>query len=328
MCSPVFAIALQRSSEPQHRSLLFSLLYSATNVAALAAGLLSDAYGLKQLRLVLLTAAGASALFTALVYARLADVPAPANAPPPSCARVHSTLRDPVFWRIAVFSGALLGVKSVYRHLDASLPKYLERTIGDQVHFGYIYSLNPLLIVVLAPLIGARVAACDIYWSIVVGTTLSALAPLALATAMHSVYVDASLFVVVLSLGEALYSPRLAEFTLALAPPGLEGVYSSLASAPLLVVKLLVGVSSGELFASYCGRDETIVRCHLLWYSVAAGAASTPLLLVVLKRWLYNDTSVQWRLHENARRAHTDEAANDSILLADGSTVPAAAAAV
>jgi MFS family permease len=57
------------------------------------------------------------------------------------------------FWRFLLFVALLTGVKQVFRHLDATVPKYLIRSAGCSAPFGLIYSLNPFLIIILVPLI-------------------------------------------------------------------------------------------------------------------------------------------------------------------------------
>ena len=43
----------------------------------------------------------------------------------------------------------------IFRHLDATLPKYMLREFGDDVPKGTIYSINPALIILLVPLVTA-----------------------------------------------------------------------------------------------------------------------------------------------------------------------------
>lgn len=57
------------------------------------------------------------------------------------------------FWRLAVCSGFLIFVKLLFRHLDATLPKYMLRTIGEDAKFGMVYSINPFMIILLVPFV-------------------------------------------------------------------------------------------------------------------------------------------------------------------------------
>ena len=51
----------------------------------------------------------------------------------------------------------------------------------------------------------------------------------------------AALYLIVFSIGEAFYSPRVYEYAAAIAPPGQEASYGALAYIPFLIGKLLVG---------------------------------------------------------------------------------------
>jgi len=65
-------------------------------------------------------------------------------------------------------------------------------------------------------------------------------------------YVMIFLFVLLLSLGEAFYSPRLYEYTVAIAPNGQEASYMAMSSLPFFLAKLAVGPLSDPLLAQFC----------------------------------------------------------------------------
>ena len=65
-------------------------------------------------------------------------------------------------------------------------------------------------------------------------------------------YVMIFLFVVLLSMGEAFYSPRLYEYTAAIAPKGQEASYMAMSSLPFFLAKLGVAPLSGVLLAHFC----------------------------------------------------------------------------
>ena len=92
-----------------------------------------------------------------------------------------------------------------------------------------------------------------------------------------------------LSLGEIIYSPRVYEYTLRLAPRGHEGIYSALASAPLFLIRLVSGAASGMLLEAYCGDSSAILHCQTLWLIVALVALSTPLALMLARRCVYTE---------------------------------------
>lgn len=74
------------------------------------------------------------------------------------------------------------------------------------------------------------------------GSYLSALSPFWLV-AFQTEWA-AALFVLMLSLGEAVWSPRWYDYSMAVAPNGREGVFTALASAPLFAAMLPTGAVS------------------------------------------------------------------------------------
>ena len=91
------------------------------------------------------------------------------------------------------------------------------------------------------------------YTQILLGSLISGLSPLALAI---SPSIPASvIFVILLSIGEALWSPRLYDYTVSIIEKGKEGIYLGLSHTPLFFAGLLSGVVSGELLESLCPED-------------------------------------------------------------------------
>lgn len=95
------------------------------------------------------------------------------------------------------------------------------------------------------------------------------------------------LFVTFLSLGEALWSPRLFEYSCMIAPKGREGTFMACANAPMFLAKLGVGGISGWLLAEYCPETATPenLQCkgRELWMMVFLMTASSPVLMLILK---------------------------------------------
>lgn len=62
-------------------------------------------------------------------------------------------------------------------------------------------------------------------------------------------------FIVMMSLGEAVYSPPTYTYSMELAPEGQEGIYTTLANAPLFTAKFVAGFMSGYLLQNYCPAE-------------------------------------------------------------------------
>ena len=84
---------------------------------------------------------------------------------------------------------------------------------------------------------------------------------LGLQGSIHPYYVMSALYLIVFSIGEAFYSPRVYEYAAAIAPPGQEASYGSLAYLPFLVGKLLVG-TGGWLLAAFVPEQGSTTSGH------------------------------------------------------------------
>lgn len=139
--------------------------------------------------------------------------------------------KSPTFRRFAVLTLLLVNLRAIFRHLDATQPTYLVRCFGEKVLKGMIYAINPFMIILLTPVVAGLTKDYDHFDMIKWGGYLSAMSPFfpALSTSIWA----SCLMNVLLSLGEAIWSPRLYQYTMNIAPEGREASFSALASAPL-----------------------------------------------------------------------------------------------
>jgi hypothetical protein len=99
---------------------------------------------------------------------------------------------------------------------------------------------------------------------------------------VHPYYVLIFLFVLSLSVGETLWSPRLYEYSAAIAPKGQEASYMSLSYLPFFVSKFFVGMFSGLLLAKYCPAAHAS-RNYLL---IIASTMITPIGLFLFRNYI------------------------------------------
>jgi POT family proton-dependent oligopeptide transporter len=199
---------------------------------------------------------------------------------------LRETCTSPSFLRFLVVCLITLNVRMIFRHLDATLPKYMLREFGADVAKGTIYSINPALIIVLVPLVTSATSNVDPLQMIHVGSYISAASVFALA--ISTSITACIIFVTVLSIGEAIWSPRLYDYAMQVCPEGREGTYMALSSAPLFLAKLPVGMLSGVLLQKYCPIDvgEGEERhSKQMWLIIGLLTASSPILLTLC--WNY-----------------------------------------
>ena len=120
-----------------------------------------------------------------------------------------STLRavaGPELYKFVAMSVLTVNLKSIFRHLDATLPKFVARAFGCSAPAGTIYAINPAMIMTLVPLVGAALSWLEPFDAIHYGGYVSAGSPLAIVAA--PTLGGTAGFVALLSVGEAVWSPR------------------------------------------------------------------------------------------------------------------------
>lgn len=178
------------------------------------------------------------------------------NSSQESMPEIVSTLLCSItFWRFCMFTLFLINLKMIFRHLDATLPTYLVRCFGNSYPKGMIYSINPFMIIWVTPVVAAMTSKWPHYDMIKYGGYVSAISPffLAMSTSTGAIVI----FMILLSLGESIWSPRLYDYTMSIAPQGREATFSALAAAPLFAAKIPVGLLSGYLLSHYLPEDES-----------------------------------------------------------------------
>ena len=199
--------------------------------------------------------------------------------------------RQPIFLRFMTFLSLIVMIRIVFYHMHYTFPKYALRELGPGVKMGNLWGvLNPVMIVVLTPLVAAFSGKISSYSMIAAGTSFAALPVfflamprewfasaaegwlgefightwLGLSGPVDPIYISITLFVFFFSIGEAIWSPRLYQYTAAIAPKGQEGSYMALSLLPYFVAKLGVGIMSGRMLEKWCPSDGVLAQKHLI----------------------------------------------------------------
>jgi len=191
---------------------------------------------------------------------------------------LNEVTSSPAFWRFFLLIVLLLGVRVIFRHLDATFPKYMTREFGSHAMYGSVIAINPLCVCLVVPLLAPISMRVHPLRMILLGASISSISPFFLATG-HS-YTTAVFFVTCLSLGEAVWSPRLFEYTVMVAENGREGTYMALASAPTFLATLISGAMSGWLLETFCPATGPR-HAELMWFLIGCCSIVSPILLYV-----------------------------------------------
>jgi len=187
------------------------------------------------------------------------------------------------FWRFATLVVFLIVSKSVYFQLGATLPVYMIRTMGEGAHYGYMLALHELALSVSMPSLTILVYFLNNYSLLVVGGTLVGISSAAML--LGTSYFTIGVFVLVLGVGDGIWTPRLTEYTTQIAPKGKESMFLALAVIPYSLSAMIAGILSGELLSKYCPSNDTS-DCSYVWLYVCLIALVSPIVMVAFRRFL------------------------------------------
>ena len=202
------------------------------------------------------------------------------------CSTARRLVKDAFFWRLVAFQFVLLGVTMVFRHMDNTFPTYIRNTLGKEAKFAALKAINPILIFILVPVFSYTLQNVDLYGVMMFGSAISAASVFIMVA--PSSYTISTLFFIMFSVGEAIYSPRSIEYVMILSPHGKEGSYTALAYIPLFLAKFGADILSGNLLHWYCPDDHT-PTCSTMWLVVALIALASPVGLFVFMRFIHSE---------------------------------------
>jgi MFS family permease len=177
----------------------------------------------------------------------------------------------------------------LFAHNWLTIPYYLDRAFtGTAVsnYYEFFSNLNPLIIFVLSPIVAAMTASKDMYRMMIVGTLVMA-APTFLLAFGPNLYLFLA-FIVLMSVGEAIWSPRFLQWISEIAPPGKVGMYQGIGQLPWFMTKMLTSFYSGYFVAHYCPKPESGLPMNTgaMWLIYSGIAMITPIGLILAKRWM------------------------------------------
>ena len=331
--TPVLLAATRCYSTTQQRSIAFSIIYAIMNVGYWVAGWIFDFvrghdfhpnfFGFEPTRhqqLFLVSLAFEILLFPTIYFLRRRESGEKASGPT-ALGTIRTSAQETIalfkrlvgqsaFFRLLFFFLLIGFLKAIFLQMDFVFPKFGDRELGVGAPVGKLTGINALLIIPLAPLVGALTQKLSAYRMVIIGGAICAAGVfimalptnwfesaansaagrwighgyLGLQGVIHPYYFMATLYLIVFSIGEAFYSPRVYEYAAAIAPPGQEASYGALAYIPFLVGKLLVG-TSGWILAAFC-PEQGPRRSDIMWLIFALAASIAPIGLLAFRNYI------------------------------------------
>ena len=140
-----------------------------------------------------------------------------------------------------------------------------------------------LIIVIFVPLIAALTRSVSVVTMMIIGTTLSAVTTFILVPGPDLTALI--LYVILFSLGEAVWSSRFLEYVADLAPAGRVGAYMGIAGIPWFLAKTTTGFYAGHMIERYLPLDGP-QDSGTMWLIYALIACASPIGLVLCRRWM------------------------------------------
>ena len=220
---------------------------------------------------------------------------------------------EPTLWRLLVLIALIVGVRAVYAYLYLLMPKYWLRTIGPDAAIGTLNAINPIGIVIGLVLFIPLTNKWPVFKMLVYGAMISSIAmfPMAVPWTMYGLgigqahYLMALLCMVLVTIGEVVWSPKLYEYTAAIAPKGQEGTYLGLSLVPWFIAKTGVSAFSGHLLETWSPDKVTIngaavplqqaminhqlgywQRPEAMWLVLGLYALAGCIVAAILEKWL------------------------------------------
>ena len=187
--------------------------------------------------------------------------------------------------RFLFFIFALLPVRTLFAHQFLTMPHYVTRAFPPEVgaRWEWINALNPLVIVIGVPLFAMFTARTSVVTMMIVGTAVSAVSTLLLVSEPNITLLLT--YVVMFSLGEAMWSSRFLEYIANIAPAGRVGIYMGIANIPWFLAKMTTGLYAGHMLDRFVPA-EGLQNPQEMWWIYFGIALISPIGLIAGRKWL------------------------------------------
>jgi MFS family permease len=198
----------------------------------------------------------------------------------------HHPLADVKFF---FFIFALMPVQTLFTYNWLVLPQYISRAYAGWIgeYFEIASNANPILIFILAPMIAAMTQKRNVYGMMMAGTLVMAAPAFLLAIGPYAWTLAG--YILIMTVGEAMWQPRFLQLAAEIAPEGRTGEYMGVAQLPWFLTKVLVPLLySGWMMDRFCpavGPKNT----QFMWVVFGCIAMISTVVLFVARGWVGKD---------------------------------------
>jgi MFS family permease len=190
--------------------------------------------------------------------------------------------------KFTFFIFALIPVQTLFAYNWLVLPVYINRSYSGWIgeYFEIAANFNPILIFIFAPIVAAVTQKRKVYNMMIAGTFIMAAPAFFLAFGTNGYLLFA--YLLVMTIGEAMWQPRFLQYAAEIAPEGRTGVYMGVAQFPWFLTKMIVPLYSGTLIAKYVPADG-FKNPEKLWLISACIAMLSTVFLILARGWIGKD---------------------------------------
>lgn len=201
-------------------------------------------------------------------------------------------LRD---MRFLYFIFILIPVQTLFAHNWLTLPLYTSRAFEGfvQDNFEFFVNLNPILIFVLTPMVAALTTKRNTYNMMIIGTLVMASPTFILS--MGPTFTNLLLYLVIMTIGEAMWQPRFLQWVAEIAPKNMTGIYMGIGQFPWFLTKIVTSLYSGWFLMNYCPADTppSQMNTQMMWLIYGFIAIISPIGLFLARKWMLKGFKVK-----------------------------------
>jgi proton-dependent oligopeptide transporter, POT family len=269
-----------RASQPNVRTLGYSIYYTMVNIGGTAGPFVADwahrHFGLE--RVFRISALSVFAMFFLILFF-FRDPRKPGDEPAPSLMQVARNFRA-VIWppRFLIFLLIFTGYWIVFWQQYTSLPGYIHTYVNANARVELILITDAAIVVCLTFIVNYFARKIPPFHAVILGTVVSSASWVVLA--FWPTVTGAVVSIAVLAIGEIIQQPPYYAYISRLAPPGQQGTYMGFAFLPIGIGSLVGGWFGGTMMHHF---GEVAHHPERAWLAISAVGFATALLL-----WIYD----------------------------------------
>jgi POT family proton-dependent oligopeptide transporter len=199
-------------------------------------------------------------------------------------------------YRFIFFIFILIPVQTLFAHNWLTLPVYFKRAFTGVVqnNFEFCTNFNPILIFILTPMVAALTTKRNTYKMMILGTFVMASPTFILALGPSVTTVFA--YLIIMTIGEAMWQPRFLQWVAEIAPKGMTGIYMGIGQFPWFLTKVITSLYSGWFLMHYApeGVPPSQMHTETMWLIYGCIAIMSPIGLVLARKWMLKGFQVKY----------------------------------